>query len=818
MKIVFTANGRCASAVVEPAGQPITAGSRGVPAEIHLSPDYDGLVVTTFFRSEYGAWPVVLGETPGTVTIPWEAMEKKSLTFDVGVVGKNGDGTIVIPTIWARAGKIVPATEDSGLEPGDPSADIGAQIVEQARAAAEQAEAAAEAAEDARDKMPRIVDGTWWVYDAEAETWTDTGIRAEGQDGVGISGAVLNADYTLTLTFTDGSIYTTPPIRGPKGEDAPDDYILVQPTEPTSETNALWINSAAGERVQLPTMADHEALAEDVAANTEAIGDLSDELADQKSAIDDLTALTNRKAGMLVDSVSGAIASFVPDSTIPDLLGVSVDIEPVQDLHGYDAPWPAGGGVNKLSSDNMSRFTQKNYGVQYTVQADGGIAAAGTVTTTTWNFAQFYATLDDFGLSVGDTVALSCFGDNVNFAIHFYADNTMISGIDAAGTPVGVIPEGTNRLRMLVYCKASSAPTVGEVINKTFYPQLEKASTPSTVWHPYSNECPISGWDSVEVEADGANLFDINGETTLIYDNVAIQNNKIVISSIGSGATSRVYFAKTYKPGTYTFSAKMSGQLEQVGIFSPQSFAGGTYNAYYGGYFAALTNGYRTITMSEPFTIGVIGQGVTTGQGEIYDIQLEPGSAASDYHPYAGDRYTIQLGDTVYGGTLDVTAGTLTVDRVKYVIDGVSSKFNAMSDSGSYKFFSKTNFLTGGKNTTATNIPQTLWCNLFNPKAVGALGNTYIAGGYFRVCADPSFQTVDEFNAWIADNGGIEYVYELATPLAEITLDPVSISTIPGQTNNVWADAGDVDVTYAADLKAYIDSKIAALAAQIVNS
>ena len=180
MKIVFTANGRCASAVVEPAGQPITAGSRGVPAEIHLSPDYDGLVVTAFFRSEYGAWPVVLGETPGTVTIPWEAMEKKSLTFDVGVVGKNGDGAIVIPTIWARAGKIVPATEDSGLEPGDPSADIGAQIVEQARDAAKKAEDAAEQAEEAIGYMPKIVDGTWWVYDAETETWADTGIQAEG--------------------------------------------------------------------------------------------------------------------------------------------------------------------------------------------------------------------------------------------------------------------------------------------------------------------------------------------------------------------------------------------------------------------------------------------------------------------------------------------------------------------------------------------------------------------------------------------------------------------------------------------------------------
>lgn len=40
----------------------------------------------------------------------------------------------------------------------------------------------------------------------------------KGDTGNGISSAVLNNDYTLTLTFTDGTTYTTPSIRGEKGE------------------------------------------------------------------------------------------------------------------------------------------------------------------------------------------------------------------------------------------------------------------------------------------------------------------------------------------------------------------------------------------------------------------------------------------------------------------------------------------------------------------------------------------------------------------------------------------------------------------------
>lgn len=38
-----------------------------------------------------------------------------------------------------------------------------------------------------------------------------------GKDGNGIKSAVLNADYTLTLTFDDGTSYTTPSIRGADG-------------------------------------------------------------------------------------------------------------------------------------------------------------------------------------------------------------------------------------------------------------------------------------------------------------------------------------------------------------------------------------------------------------------------------------------------------------------------------------------------------------------------------------------------------------------------------------------------------------------------
>ena len=39
-----------------------------------------------------------------------------------------------------------------------------------------------------------------------------------GATGVGIASTVLNSDYTLTIVLTDGTSYTTPPIRGAQGQ------------------------------------------------------------------------------------------------------------------------------------------------------------------------------------------------------------------------------------------------------------------------------------------------------------------------------------------------------------------------------------------------------------------------------------------------------------------------------------------------------------------------------------------------------------------------------------------------------------------------
>jgi hypothetical protein len=71
------------------------------------------------------------------------------------------------------------------------------------------------------------------------------------------------------------------------------------------------------------------------------------------------------------------------------------------------------------------------------------------------------------------------------------------------------------------------------------------------------------------------------------------------------------------------------------------------------------------------------------------------------------------------------------------------------------------------------------------------------------------------FNLWVVNGSTTEtpsgqIVYELATPIP-LSLTGQQIQTLLGE-NVVWGN-GEIEIEYSADLKHYIDSKIAAAVA-----
>ena len=127
-------------------------------------------------------------------------------------------------------------------------------------------------------------DYTLTIYYSDGTSYTTTSIRGEqGDAGNGIASTV--PDYTLTITYTDGTSYTTTSIRGEQGE--------------------------PGEK-----------------------GDPGE------------VTLAQLYAVYPTDTASGSIASFSDGADSVPMLSVVADIEPIQDLHGYDKPWAEGAGDN----------------------------------------------------------------------------------------------------------------------------------------------------------------------------------------------------------------------------------------------------------------------------------------------------------------------------------------------------------------------------------------------------------------------------------------------------------------------------------------
>lgn len=87
------------------------------------------------------------------------------------------------------------------------------------------------------------------IVDAQGTTNVDVMDGATGATGNGIASTVLNQDYTLTITYTDGTTYTTPSIRGAQGAAGQNGTDGISPTVTvTDHTNYhhIEITSAGG--------------------------------------------------------------------------------------------------------------------------------------------------------------------------------------------------------------------------------------------------------------------------------------------------------------------------------------------------------------------------------------------------------------------------------------------------------------------------------------------------------------------------------------------------------------------------------------------
>lgn len=193
---------------------------------------------------------------------------------------------------------------------------------------------------------------------------------------------------------------------------------------------------------------------------------------------------------------------------------------------------------------------------------------------------------------------------------------------------------------------------------------------------------------------------------------------------------------------------------------------------------------------------------ITTYQN---DISINYPSTDHDYHAYDGQTYTISLDGTVYGGTLDVTTGVLTVDRAMVDMGTLTWILNG----GYFKSSSLDSIIK--RPVSNTEVPQVI-CSIYYPvnwnttadKSVSVLPTTGSAHNIFLWVKDSSYTDAESFTTAM---NGVQLCYTLATPFEVQLTAEDDITTLKGQ-NNIWADCGDTTVEYRADTKLYINKML----------
>ena len=328
------------------------------------------------------------------------------------------------------------------------------------------------------------------------------------------------------------------------------------------------------------------------------------------------------------------------------------------------------------------------------------------------------------------------------------------------------------------------------------------------------NVRPIRGWDSVEAKRTGKNLIPAK------YKTAFGTKNGITFTDLGDGkigvngtATDAVSFHMVLytagnrmllRAGTYTFGTNTHEKIVLALYVYTTNDNNATNNQVIN---CTKSKPTVTFTLDTDCYVGIyfyVRAGDTVENTVVYP-QLELSSAATAYEPYQGQTLTADLPETVYGGTLDWGTGVLTVDMVK--LTGFSG-------------FGGVVFGLNGKGIpyldmriiSAPVIDGGVFCNSY--KIVRAYTNGDAASGNVRVYKtaitvyDERFTDAENAKQLLQDEG-FELVYKIIAPYT-IQLTPRQLSTLKG-INNVWSDAGETEVTYAADSKMYIDNLVTAL-------
>ena len=489
-------------------------------------------------------------------------------------------------------------------------------------------------------------------------------------------------------------------------------------------------------------------------------------------------------------TVSGNPIS-ISDASGLNAKALTVSMNPIQDLHGYDYPWVGGAGKNKVDFPQYAK--QSSEGFTISVEDNGYIHYVGTATSG-------YAILTNnipISLSSGTVITFSR-TKSVNHQHYLdltYTDETHDYLRIYLGATSGTFTLQKALKSVQLVCLQL---TIGTSYDETIGFQLEIGST-ATDYATYENICPISGRTEASVTRMGKNFFDtslfqrkaISGGTGEPFDSTTrIMSNDVIVEA-GSYTYQN---SNNYKTALYVYNAD------------------GSYPAPENEENWSTTNP-RTVTFGGKRIVRLIfakSDDATITLDEIGEVQIEKGSTATTYEPYTAETHTKEFGQTVYGGWLDLNSGLLSVTH-----NVITPTINFIYDS--YNNISYANFPKGTDNIARGNFnfhneksnmcvclgsPSDDWDNANN---IGKIFSSATNTAYW--IGVPKGTTLAEAQALY---NGLQLYYELATPII-IQLSSEALTLLKGL-NVISTDGDDMELKYSVSLDSLLPTTTRTLA------
>lgn len=194
-------------------------------------------------------------------------------------------------------------------------------------------------------------------------------------------------------------------------------------------------------------------------------------------------------------TVTGTLI-HITDALASPMQKCEVTLEPIQDLHGQDAPYPAGGGKNKLKN---LLTTQTISEVTFTVYDDGSVNVNGTASE-----AIVFSLNDDLGnyLTNGTQYILNgspTNSDTTKWKLRVY--NNSHDYIDVGNGISFNFVSGSPLIAQKCDIVVYSGTTMSNVLIK---PMIRLSSVADGTFAPYENICPITGWTGCNIYRSGA--------------------------------------------------------------------------------------------------------------------------------------------------------------------------------------------------------------------------------------------------------------------------------------------------------------------------